>query len=79
MCSGHGYSCPLVAASVECPSYKKGFSENFLIRGVFPADSSALMIIHLCAGIDFKLKTFTVQDKKIKLQIWYDARDGPRM
>ena len=31
---------------------------------------SILFSFSTCAGIDFKLKTFTVCDKRIRLQIW---------
>lgn len=41
------------------------------LAGVFKGTIIHYSMTWFCAGIDFKLKTFTVQGKRIRLQIWW--------
>lgn len=41
------------------------------LAGVFKGTIIHYSVTWFCAGIDFKLKTFTVQGKRIRLQIWW--------
>jgi len=43
------------------------------LAGVFKVTIIHYSVTWFCAGIDFKLKTFTVQGKRIRLQIWDTA------